>query len=293
MSLPIKAVTLDLDGTMLRPDGSIHPDDIQVARSLKKQGVHIWIASGRHLNFIKPFIRAFGPECIDGVVACSGACVYLGTGLKLISQTPIPDTLAEDFLSFMQNTHSNGSIYTQELPFYRFAPKPGMPIDKVLLAADKPLYEYGRDYSHLEDYRRGLGGKILKFAVIGQPVHTREAFCKRFSPLSLCLYTIGNDAFSCEVMPPGINKTRGVTVLAEQYGISMDEVLALGDSNNDLDLLEACGFGAVPSNAQILQDGTVTVLSEGTACFNDKKFWITNDNDSAPLMGILPRLQQE
>ena len=52
-----------------------------------------------------------------------------------------------------------------------------------------------------------------------------------------------------ELIKPGVNKATAIARLAEKYNIPMDSVLAIGDSNNDLTMIQAAGFGVAMGNA--------------------------------------------
>ena len=46
-----------------------------------------------------------------------------------------------------------------------------------------------------------------------------------------------------------MGKARGVKILCEYFGVSPDEVVAFGDENNDIDMLEFVGMGVAVENA--------------------------------------------
>ena len=52
-----------------------------------------------------------------------------------------------------------------------------------------------------------------------------------------------------EIMPAGMDKGKGVRDMARAMGVSMDQVMALGDENNDIPMLRAAGFGVAMGNA--------------------------------------------
>lgn len=67
-------------------------------------------------------------------------------------------------------------------------------------------------------------------------------------------------------MPSGVDKGKGIHRLGELYGITADEIMALGDSQNDLDMLKAAGFPVAMANAV---DEVKAVASYVTASNND------------------------
>ena len=69
-----------------------------------------------------------------------------------------------------------------------------------------------------------------------------------------------------EIMPSGVDKGKGIRRLGELYGITADEIMALGDSQNDLDMLKAAGFPVAMTNAA---DEVKAVASYVTASNDD------------------------
>jgi Cof subfamily protein (haloacid dehalogenase superfamily) len=53
-----------------------------------------------------------------------------------------------------------------------------------------------------------------------------------------------------ELMEPGVNKWEAVKAIAESYGIRPDEIMCIGDSNNDLCMIENAGIGVAVANAK-------------------------------------------
>ena len=266
----IKAIVSDMDGTLLTSRGTIHPSDIHVIRSLHKEGMYFFIATGRHVNFVLPFIQMIGREYVDAVISLSGAAIYIGPNLSLLHQIPITQSPASNLISYMKTTNANGSIYTEQIPFFHHSPK--------------------KEDFHLEDYEPGLGGNVLKCAITNQSMRFFDTFCNRFSALSLCIYPHTDDTFSCEIMDASVNKTAGLQATAAYYQLSLSDLLTIGDSQNDLDMLEAAGYAVTPRHSSILSDGSLTLREPNIALYHSHPVFITSDHDSGILKNILEHI---
>lgn len=60
---------------------------------------------------------------------------------------------------------------------------------------------------------------------------------------------VNSTGFGLHIMEPGLSKLKGLELACSWMGIGIDEVLAMGDSEADMELLERCGFSGVPANA--------------------------------------------
>ena len=73
-----------------------------------------------------------------------------------------------------------------------------------------------------------------------------EEIRKRISSLPVDVVSTG---YAIHIMERGMNKMEGVRRAAELMGISVREIMAIGDSHNDIEMLEGCGMSGVPANA--------------------------------------------
>jgi Cof subfamily protein (haloacid dehalogenase superfamily) len=77
----------------------------------------------------------------------------------------------------------------------------------------------------------------------------REEVLKQIAGISD--FEISNSSLTnLEINALGINKAKGIMTVCERLGISMDEVIAMGDSLNDMAMIEAAGCGIAMGNAQ-------------------------------------------
>ena len=68
--------------------------------------------------------------------------------------------------------------------------------------------------------------------------------------------------FVIEIMPKGIDKGYGLSVVADSLGISRDETVAVGDSMNDLAMVEWAGVGVAVSNADERLKSAADIVTE-------------------------------
>jgi len=75
-------------------------------------------------------------------------------------------------------------------------------------------------------------------------------------------FEVGISAAAVDITPKGVDKGSGLRALAECVGIELDEVLCIGDSNNDLAMLSIAGRSACPANATPEVKATVDYVSD-------------------------------
>jgi Cof subfamily protein (haloacid dehalogenase superfamily) len=233
-NLPYRLAAIDLDDTLLGPDKAIGLENAAAVRRLVSAGVRCVLASGRrHENMVR-FHRRL--DLRGPIVSCNGALVQdaeTDEVFEVFSRTLVPAELAAEIVAegdrraVTQNYyHTNGGLYVRAETEWT------------------DLYQ-SRTGSHvnihgnLADFH---GESALKIIWIDAPERIAamyEEFAARYAGR---LYVTTTDPEYLEFMALGVSKAAGVATVAGRLGIAPEEVLAFGDGNNDVPLLEWAGF---------------------------------------------------
>ena len=81
------------------------------------------------------------------------------------------------------------------------------------------------------------------------PKPTREVLARAFSIVEEMGYRALWSGYAIHIQPPGLGKGKALEKIAVMLGLSMDEVAAVGDGENDVEMLSVAGFSATPSDA--------------------------------------------
>jgi hypothetical protein len=99
-----------------------------------------------------------------------------------------------------------------------------------------------------------FGMKHENFAVVSDIQHEAE----NWGTLEIAQTGVN----SLEISPKGITKESGVRSICDVLGIEMDEVMAIGDDLNDLQLIQAAGLGVAMGNAAYPIKNAADVLTD-------------------------------
>jgi hypothetical protein len=238
-ALPYRLAAIDLDDTLLGPDKQISPANAEAVGRLREAGIHCVLSSGRRHENMVYFHQALG---LDGfIVSCNGALVKSAETNEVLREVLVPTALAQaivqagDERGVTQNYyHTDGGLYVRGETEWT------------------ALYEV-RTMSHvavhgsLEDF----GGRdALKIIWIDSSEKIQQWFHEFSALYQDDLYITVTDPEYLEFMAKGVNKAVGVATVAEQRGIAPHEVLAFGDGNNDIQLLEWAGLSYAMDHAR-------------------------------------------
>lgn len=226
MKTGAKAIFLDIDGTLLHND-SLPPDarDIAALRRAREKGHKVFINTGRSLAFLPEQIRS--ADYFDGFLCGCGTHFVHADGRTAFGKRVPADALNET-LAYYLHTGKRCVYEGEEALYATFAARYALPLRR----ADDFIRLYP-------------GAPVTKLTVLGGPdtIEKEELALlgKWFKPIRMPTYI--------EVILHGCGKGAGLRRVCELFGIPCENSVAIGDSENDLDMLRAAGTGVAMGNA--------------------------------------------
>lgn len=238
MSIP-RLIATDLDGTFLRPDGTVSAVNAAAAAKAAERGVPFVIATGRPARWLG-VLDGLTTAHAQVIVSNGGAVVDLATrrALQQFPMTPaVVMTVAEQLRQAIPGT--TFGVETAE----GFGCEPTSP--------SRQREEPGHLIGELPDLIAELGGviKMLGFhpEVRSEPL-TNLAAAVVGEQLTLTHASVRQSYGMIELTAPGISKASTLALLCEELGIEAEDVIAFGDMPNDAEMLAWAGRGYVVAN---------------------------------------------
>ena len=239
---PVHLIAIDMDGTLLNPAHKLTPRVKQAIAAARAQGVQVVLASGRPVSGLAPFLAELGLEgAQDYCIACNGALVQnIGTGQRVV-EFPLS---FDDFLFCEQIARALG-VHFQALDGRRmYTPNQDISIYTV---ADSHLSQVPLSYRRVEDMDRSM--QFIKLMMVDAP-QVLDAAIARLPPALTDRFAVLKSApFFLEVFDHRAGKGPSLQKLAEHLGVDRADVMALGDQENDLTMLQFAGTSVAMGNA--------------------------------------------
>jgi len=244
--MDIKLISLDLDGTLMLPDHiTVSEENKKSLKTAHDRGVKIAISSGRTLSVINRVIEQI--PFVDYVMYSDGAAVFDVKEKKVVYEKLIDFSTVKSIVSFLNTTEVYYNLY----------------IDGKIATQNGRLryyYNHGLPQAFIDDYMNNttVYDNLLE-SIKDKPVELIVGFfntmddCEKarkyVDAFSDSLYI--TSALKNEFEMTNINATKGKTTefICKREGICKNEVLAVGDSLNDLPMLEAAGISVAMGNA--------------------------------------------
>jgi len=235
-------IALDLDGTTLRHDKSVGARTVNALRAAHRKGIEIVLASGRMTPAMERTAEQLGIDCC--IVSYNGAAVCgRGTGgRRRIFHQPLDASIARELFTFARERKYQVNFYHEDVILSEDAPHL-MPYVEIYRSRTGSPYRFVSD---LNEFLHHAPTKLLMVIAAELRNRVAEELRPRFGPRATMIRT---DPEYLEFLDPQVNKGNGVVKLAEHLNIPMNQVMAIGDGENDVPMLQAAGFGVAVANA--------------------------------------------
>ncbi|NEE01600.1 Cof-type HAD-IIB family hydrolase [Phytoactinopolyspora halotolerans] len=232
---PPRIVATDLDGTLLRSDGSISPRTLSAIRQAEDAGATVIFVSGRPPRWLDILAGAVGSH---GLAVCAnGALVYDVAGRRIVEQYPLAADAA------MEVAHALRAA----VPGVTFA------MERELVYGKEPAFRHrwvlpqGALECELEVLLAEPVAKLLARHDEMAPAEFIKLGTDVIGELATATYSDGQALL--EISAPGISKASTLAALCAERGVGADEVVAFGDMPNDVLMLEWAGTSYAMANA--------------------------------------------
>lgn len=261
--MAIRMIGLDLDGTLFDSQKRLTAHTRSVLQRAVAQGVVVVPATGRPLVGLPPELRDM--EGVDYTIVTNGAAVYDLKKDVCIYEKCMDKFASAELLRRTRHLRTVQGVFSGRWGYME--PQDQERVDAL------PLVKAMRDYirvsrilvdslpAFLEEGEKGPQKLVLMFLqdAQGHAIDQEEAemIASSFEQFHFVSGGVGN----IEIMDRDVGKGTALLELGRQLGISREEIMAVGDSENDLDMIEKAGLGVVMANGEDVVKARADVLT--------------------------------
>lgn len=242
-----KAVAFDMDGTLLNSEKKITVPVLTAISDAVKEGKQVVLASGRSLAEIRVYQDKL--KDIRYWVAESGSVVYDTWNDKILYRKVFDKKTEDAFAAaacrkdadFMLLAMSNGEIYISSHGMKNMA--------HYNMAAYESLFEKcGRVVEDFLLFMNQNNDGFEKINIITDSSATRETVLDRLEEEKIPATFVKAELSNLECSPLGTSKASGLRELFSKLRIPLEQVIAVGDADNDIQMLKSVGFPVAMGN---------------------------------------------
>lgn len=244
-----KLIFLDIDGTLVSDMKAPSALVAEAVRRARENGHKVFLCTGRNMAIIGDDIKSVG---FDGVIASAGGHVEAET--EVIFDSLLPEETIQECLSVF---HAHGIYCRIESPEGIYT-DPQMEALVRTAEPDKTNSELIRMQKEIEtgfamqpyDRYPGKGAyKICFTATTLEAIEDTKKYLGNRFGYAVHPYVNSTACFNGEIIPKGIDKGRGMELICQHYGASVEDTVAFGDSMNDYEMMKTAGTSIAMGNA--------------------------------------------
>lgn len=234
-----KMIALDIDDTLLNHQKIITPLTKRTLINAQEQGIKVVIASGRMSYGVRPYVKELKLESYGGFYMCFNGGLVFDSRHKVISKAYLDRKFLKPVCEIIKSTniapivHRGDNLYSNGTvnEYTRVETEAiGLPINAV------------------DDFVSFVDWDIHKILLAGEPTELK----KFEKPIKDAVSGEADVYFSApwflEVMPKEADKGKGLESICHRCGIAPSQVIACGDSYNDIPMIKTAGLGVSMAN---------------------------------------------
>ena len=234
MTQPFGLIALDLDHTLLQDDGTISPYTKAVLTRCKNAGIAITLATGRMYCSALPFAQQLQLDI--PLITYQGALVKYVDG-RTISHYPLANDLARDVIACLQAMHMPINLYERDQLYLTHFNELTLRYAENIKV--KPL-PWPDDLSHTNP---------TKLVVLAEPEAIQTSMMILTEQFGSQINLTRSSETFLEISHPLATKGTALNQMIQRLGITKEQVIAIGDNYNDMDMIEWAGCGVAMGNA--------------------------------------------
>ena len=255
--MAISLLALDLDGTLLNSHGQISERNLNAIETARAKGVRIALVTGRRFRDSRPIALQLGLDI--PLISHNGALTKHAGTLQTVAVLPLPLAAARDALRVGRDAGADALLSDDHeglgVLVYDHLSGDNIAVHRYVSWARRIHGEEGRNavrqVDSLEDY---LDHEPIHLAFSGRCSamdQLEQVLCAKLGSSVKVLSTkyLEQDFTLIDVVNPAASKGAGVAAAAAELNIGAEEIMAIGDNYNDLEMLLFAGTGVVMKNA--------------------------------------------
>jgi len=243
-----KLVCIDMDGTLLNSKHKVSNASKQALLEAHNMGALIVISTGRMYSDAEYFSNLIGVKA--PVIASNGAFIKDKDDNEAIYKSILEEKLFMELLNIFIKYNVYPTFYTPQKAycgsliikfFVEYIKLRGAMSSSTKIKYIKTMKQWEKVFKIEKD-------NIVKCEVMHKDCERLRKVRSEIQKIN-GIEIVSSSKYNIEITSKGVSKGRAVEKLASYYNIKKDEIIAIGDSENDISMIEFAGMGIAMGNA--------------------------------------------
>jgi len=239
-----KLVAVNMDGTLLTPDLEISKETVEIVRKVIEKGVIFTLSTGRMYLAAMPFAKLLDLDV--PIITCNGALTKCSRTGNIYDMKLIPEQYLSEIIDYCCDAGLSPSIYSDDDIFIQKGSR-NMHLHEQLDHATPRV---------MDDFRTLLNSPVIKIMYSSNdPYILEQQTHKLFEMYKDKVTFYFSLPYFVEIVNKDANKRNALENIASKFNVKREEIIAVGDNFNDMDMIMYAGLGVAMGNSpQYLKD---------------------------------------
>lgn len=267
----IKAVFIDIDDTLTNSNREVSQRNREAIKKCIDKGIKIILTSGRSRKDALEYQRQIGTS--PYIISSNGASVFDAENAKELYVQPVKKEIVRELLNYaVENDYRISFNYKDKLvmnkAFYPDEQDKVKGIDelKQIINSEKIIQcvVYNQDIEKMKKFKQNIEENIKEVKIINESKRLKNPELKP------------SKNYYCDIVSKHVSKGKAVEELCKYLEISIDEIIVIGDGENDISMFE------ITLNS--------VAMANGLDFVKEKAKYITKSNDEDGVAVVLEKL---
>ncbi|MCW6667602.1 Cof-type HAD-IIB family hydrolase [Aerococcaceae bacterium NML190938] len=239
----IKLIAIDLDGTLLKSDKTISQGNLKALKYAHDKGVKVVICTGRPYFAMKSFIEEIGftsPD--DYIITYNGGQVQKAADGEVLVSNTMTEQQMRAWYTETERLQLPLNIIDKDYVYEPLAYPTGR--ESIYLELGNNLPTRKVDYHSFDKAHR-----FNKYVICIEEQYLDRQIAELQPQFRSEFSVVKSRPYLLEIMANNVTKGNALLQLGERLGIQPNEMMTMGDQENDLSMIELAGIGVAMGNA--------------------------------------------
>lgn len=243
-----RLLALNIDGTLLQSNGKLHKSTKEAVEYVQEKGIYVTLVTSRNFSSAKKVAKALK---LDSILVTHRGAFISDTLNEPVLARRIPEEITFEIVRFLESFQCQIRIVHEKFSLANKLKLNNNLLAKTIVNSGDPLF-YPQQFvdsvsdTIMEDPTSPPNIEVY-FEEKRDAADARKAIVSMFSEVEVSQM----DDYRLDIVPQGSSKLNGLLYLGEKLGIKRNEMVAIGDSIDDLEMIDGVGLGVAMGNSPV------------------------------------------
>ncbi|MDQ0232328.1 Cof-type HAD-IIB family hydrolase [Metabacillus malikii] len=240
-----RLLALNIDGTLLRSNGRLQPSTKEAIEFVKNKGIYVTLVTNRHFQSAKKLAKALK---LDSLLVTHGGAFISDNLDKPLYEKRISEEMTFNLVQVLENFKCNIRIIQERFSIGNKKRIASNLLSKSILNTSDSMFYPVQFVDSLGDTLRDEPVTAMKIDIHFKTTAEKEEAAKIVSE-AFKEVDVREFPTKLEIVKKGVSKENGLRALTNHLQIPIEKAVAIGDSEDDAEMIMSAGLGVAMWNA--------------------------------------------